>query len=108
MKMTRIEVERIEPLHKSICISPARDQRLSYKARGILYYLLTKPEGWKGQLYDLVQQSNEDGIKAIRSALKELVKYGYAELIPYVDTKTGKFSGKFYRFSDYSKKPPKN
>lgn len=105
--MTRVEIERIEKLHKSFSIKPLRDKRLSFKARGILYYLLSKPDNWKGQLYDIVNQSEQDGIKAVRSAMKELVKFGYAELRSTCDPKTKKFTGNFYRVYDICRKPPK-
>jgi len=108
LNMTRIEVEKIEKPYKTMAISPARDKRLSYKARGILYYLLTKPDKWQCQVYDLACQSEKDGLKAVKSALKELVQFGYAELLTSVDPKTKKFTGKFYKVRDYSKKPAKS
>lgn len=102
MVMTRIEVEKVQPLWKSIGTPPANDKRLSFKARGILYYLYMKPDDWKGQLYDLQQNSEEDGIKSIQSGLKELVKFGYAELVPEIN-ETGQFIGKYYKIFLLSK-----
>lgn len=54
------------------------DARLSYKARGILAYLLSKPNDWKVIITDLANQST-DGVKAIRAGLQELIEYGYAQ-----------------------------
>ena len=54
------------------------DHRLSFKARGLLAYLLTKPEGWETQTTQLSHASDHDGRSAIYSALEELTTYGYA------------------------------
>jgi hypothetical protein len=105
--MTRLEVERIEKPYKSLLVAPLRDKRLSYKARGVLYYLLSKPDNWKGQIFDLVSMSEMDGISSVKSAIRELVKYGYAELITTHDPQTKKITGKYYRVHEYSKNPPK-
>ena len=52
------------------------DPRLSLKAKGLLAYLLTKPDGWKVVVSHLVKQSN-DGRHAIESGLDELETFGY-------------------------------
>ena len=54
------------------------DNRLSWKAKGILGYLLSKPDNWKVVVGDLVKQST-DGRTAIYSGLKELIENGYIE-----------------------------
>lgn len=56
------------------------DNRLSYKAKGILSYLLSKPNGWNTQVSDLYNKST-DGIESIRNGLKELLITGYSEII---------------------------
>ena len=56
-----------------------QDKNLSFKAKGILAYLLSKPEDWIPQVNDL-EKSSSDGEAAIRSALMELRKCGYAQL----------------------------
>ena len=53
------------------------DARLSFKARGILAYLLSKPDHWKVVIADLVNHST-DGERAVRAGLRELKGYGYA------------------------------
>lgn len=55
------------------------DGRLSLKARGLLGYLLSRPEGWETDSERLSRSSHaeRDGRDAIRSALKELVALGY-------------------------------
>ena len=98
--MTRVEVEKTQKIWKSLSVLPANDKRLSFKARGILYYLYTKPDGWKGQIYDLVEYSDKDGLVAIKSAMKELVDIGYAQLIKERG-EDGKIKGSFYRVFEF-------
>ncbi len=54
------------------------DRSISWKAKGLLCYLLSKPEGWNVVINDLVNRST-DGHESIRSAMRELRKYGYLE-----------------------------
>ncbi len=49
---------------------------LSFKAKGILAYLLSKPNDWHTNVNDLVQRSTE-GEHAIRSGIRELQAAGY-------------------------------
>ncbi len=60
------------------------DENLSYKAKGILAYLLSKPDNWKVIVKDLINHS-KDGKKAIYSGLNELKQYGYYKKIPVRD-----------------------
>jgi hypothetical protein len=55
-----------------------RDERLSLKARGLHAYLLSFPDDWQFSIKHIVSQL-PDGRTAIRSALAELVEYGYAD-----------------------------
>ncbi len=55
------------------------EKRLTLKSKGLLCYLLSKPEGWEIRVNHLAQQS-KDGASAIRSAIKELRNLGYAKL----------------------------
>ena len=52
------------------------DGRLSFKARGILAYLLSRPPGWKTSAERLAK-SGIDGERAVKSGLKELEAAGY-------------------------------
>lgn len=54
-----------------------KDARLSWKAKGILAFLLSKPGlecNWMTE--DLVKQS-KDGKEAVYSGINELIKFGY-------------------------------
>lgn len=57
-------------------VRPLEDTRLSFKAKGILAYLLGKPDDWCVRITDLIKRST-DGEHAIRSGLQELEEAGY-------------------------------
>ena len=57
------------------------DDRLSFKAKGILAYLLSKPDDWKVIVGNLVKQS-KDGKTAVYAGLKELKECGYYTKVP--------------------------
>jgi hypothetical protein len=54
------------------------DSRLTFKAKGLWAYLLSKPDDWNVHVNQLVK-AGPDGKTAIYSALKELKAYGYVE-----------------------------
>jgi hypothetical protein len=53
------------------------DNRLSFKARGLLSFMLTKPNDWQFHRNELKDHSDMDGNSSIGSAIKELIKTGY-------------------------------
>lgn len=56
-----------------------QDRTLSYKAKGLLSFMLSLPEDWDYSMKGLVTVSKEN-IKAIRSILNELKEHGYLEI----------------------------
>jgi hypothetical protein len=60
----------------SINRNPITDPLLSYKAKGILAYLLSRPDGWEVNVPDLVNHST-DGPASVRTGLKELRAAGH-------------------------------
>ena len=56
--------------------STISDSRLSNKSKGLLCYILSKPDNWYVSYNDLIKSST-DGIKSIRSTIKELIATGY-------------------------------
>lgn len=52
------------------------DDRLSWKAKGLLAYLLSKPDDWQIYERELIKRS-KDGRDAVRTGMRELEKYGY-------------------------------
>lgn len=49
---------------------------LSFKAKGILAYLMSRPDGWETNYVDLANRST-DGIISVRSGIKELRDAGH-------------------------------
>lgn len=54
------------------------DSRISWKAKGVISYLLGKRSDWKVRITDIVNRST-DGRDAVRSAIEELKEAGYAK-----------------------------
>lgn len=52
------------------------DKTLSWKAKGLLFYLLNKPDDWKTTRSNLLKQS-KDGGTSINSGILELMRAGY-------------------------------
>ncbi|MGB8946921.1 MAG: hypothetical protein WCD21_42805 [Streptomyces sp.] len=52
------------------------DSRLSFRARGILAYLIAKPDSWKVRT-ESIAQAGREGRDAVRDAVKELKSLGY-------------------------------
>ena len=53
------------------------DKQISFKARGLLIYMLSKPDDWKFYPDELAKHSDKDGVKAINTALQEMESVGY-------------------------------
>ena len=58
-----------------------RDERLSWKAKGILAYILTLPDDWVFYREELATHA-KDGLDSLRSGMKELKEHGYLQRIP--------------------------
>lgn len=54
----------------------ARDERLGWRAKGILLFLMSHKNGWRTSLEHLASEG-PDGLTAIRTAIKELESVGY-------------------------------
>ncbi|MDJ1474360.1 DnaD domain protein [Bacillus sp. LS15-K4] len=61
-----------------------RDERLSWKAKGILAYILTLPDDWIFYREELATHA-KDGLDSLRSGMKELKEYGYLQRLPIRD-----------------------
>lgn len=53
-----------------------KDEKLSWKAKGLFAYILSLPEDWKIYISEL-QTHATDGETSVRSAIKELTELGY-------------------------------
>src|SRR5947199_8753899 len=72
--------------------------RISAKAKGIVCYLLSKPEGWRVRMKDL-EQHFSDGPTALRSGLQEIYKFGYGCIQNKKDEK-GKITGRVIHIAE--------
>lgn len=68
---------------------PIDNPNLSYRAKGVLTYLLSRPDGWEVNIGDLVKHGVE-GRDALRATLKELREAGHLEY--QQERQAGKFS----------------
>ncbi|MBE1727420.1 hypothetical protein HFM82_14570 [Lactobacillus plantarum] len=75
-----------------------QDVRLSFKARGLMAYMLSLPDDWKFYVKELVKHSNRDGRDAVLSGLKELEKVGYLQRTTHRNK--GKFDSVDYLLVD--------
>jgi hypothetical protein len=74
--MTIIKIQKRDPGYAQIDNKVLGDSRLSWKAKGVLVYLLSKPNDWQVQITDIVNHS-PDGESSVRSAIDELMELGY-------------------------------
>lgn len=76
----RVQKNRANPyvmINKQLLENPD----LSWKAKGLLAYLLSKPDNWQIRIYNLIKQSR-DGEKSVRSGLRELEDHLYIQRFP--------------------------
>ena len=66
-----------------------RRKDLSWKAKGILTYILTLPDDWVININEIMTHATE-GEKAFRSGWKELKDAGYVNRYPVRDKKSNK------------------
>jgi DnaD/phage-associated family protein len=73
---------------------PLEKPYMSWKAKGMLSYLLSRPNDWTVRLGDLVKRST-DKLHATRQALRELILVGHVRQVEY-RYKSGKYAGTVY------------
>jgi hypothetical protein len=78
--MSIIHISKRENPYVQIDKRALEDNRLSWRAKGILAYLLSKPSGWKVNVKD-IWNNGAEGRNAVQDCLVELQKIGYAKLI---------------------------
>lgn len=106
---TILHIERKKREFTQIDNGVLEDPSLSFKSKGLIAYLLSKPDDWVPQIQDLINHST-DGRAAIYSALKELRLAGYAKLQTIRDEK-GRICSKIWRIREWSgnkQETPKN
>ncbi|MGW4086990.1 hypothetical protein ACWEGS_28560 [Streptomyces sp. NPDC004822] len=68
------------PKFVSIDSKTVRDTSISYRALGLLGYLLDQKEGWQVRSDQLSKGEGREGRGAVRTALRELAEHGYYRL----------------------------
>ena len=93
MSQTIIRISK-DPANPYVMIDKrvAEDPSLSWKAKGLMAYLLSRPDNWKVLVSDLVNRS-ADGEHAVRAGLAELERAGYIVRVRVHDPETGRFDG---------------
>jgi hypothetical protein len=104
MIMTTIRVKK-DARYFSASNEPFNDKRLSWEARGLMGYLLSKPNNWQIRIADLEKQGPAGNHK-IRRMLAELRQYGYMNRIRITnDNKTFDWMTDVYESPSQNPKP---
>ncbi len=63
-----------------------KDKRLTWKAKGILAYILSLPDDWVFYMEEVAEHA-KDKLDSLKSGMKELKEYGYVKRYPVKDEK---------------------
>lgn len=82
----------------------SEDQRLSWGARGMLVFLLGKPDHWEVSTHHLIGQTKDclgkaSGRDAVRGLIRELEQAGYLQIF-LERAEGGEFGGRSYTVSE--------
>jgi len=92
--MSTFRINKKDGGYSCISNAPLQDKALTWKARGLLWYLLSKPNHWVVVLKDIENQTPE-GKDAVRSGIATLLDAGYITREP-VRQEGGKLAGWIY------------
>lgn len=92
---TMVRVHKRENPYVQIDKTGLNDTQLSWKAKGLLCYLLSLPDDWQIYLNELKNHSS-DGRDSTASAINELIKYGYCSREVNRDSR-GRLKGYIYQ-----------
>ena len=85
-----VQVKKNKSNYVAVTQEFIKDASLSWKAKGILMYLLSQPEDSRLNEIEVARYST-DGMSSFKSGIKELKDHGYLEIRIEKD-KSGKFS----------------
>jgi len=88
-----------------VCNKILNNPKLSWRAKGLLGYLLSKPEDWSVYVNN-ISKSSSDGITSTSSGMNELIKEGYISK-QQTRAEDGKFNGYIYRVYENPNKAKK-
>lgn len=72
--------------YRTISLICVQDKKLSWKAKGLHTYLITRPDNWEVRINDLLNRS-EDGSKSLYTGIRELIEARYVFRIQKRDEK---------------------
>ena len=98
MTNTNIGRKRKKTGFTQISNSMLEDDRLSWKAKGLLAYMLSRPNNWKINKSDLYKRATE-GRDAMTNGLEELKNYGYLHIYPN-KKENGRIDGWIWEYDD--------
>ena len=70
--MTILKIKKRTNPYVQIDKTGIEDENLSWRARGMLAYLIGRPPNWEVSVRQLTKASDSDGRRAVQSTLKEL------------------------------------
>jgi hypothetical protein len=82
-----VRVLKLKKGHTEIDNRLLNDPEISFQAKGLICYLLSKTNDWKA-IAEQLANVGPDGMGVVRSALKELQEHGYARRLRIVDGQT--------------------
>ena len=80
MKKTINKKENFTSIHNKLI----NDSKISLKGKGIMLYMLSKPENWKYNPKEIAKNS-KDGLDSVYSGIKELIEAGYVSRVRHSD-----------------------
>jgi hypothetical protein len=80
------------------------DPNLSFKAKGIMTYLLSKPDNWKLVHSDL-KNNAKDNDTSIRNGIRELEQAGYIRIQKHIDGQNRINPEKYWIFEEKQTSP---
>lgn len=108
--MSVIRIKKRSTPYVTLNTTALNDACLSFRAKGLHTYLMSKPDNWKVYIAHLEHESPKEGRDAIRSALKELEEAGYITRTRIQDSR-GRMMGwdtKIYETADLAKEDSEN
>lgn len=90
--------------YKTINLTSILDKNLSFKAKGLHIYIMTRPENWQLYMYNLFTIS-KNRESSVRSAFNELIDNNYIHRISRRNNKGRVIKVEYHVFSNPIKKP---
>lgn len=95
-----VQVKKNKSNYVAVTQEFIKDASLSWKAKGILMYLLSQPED--SRLNEIkVARHSTDGMSSLQSGIKELKEHGYLEIRREKD-KSGRFGSSTWILHEHS------